>query len=85
MCGIAGIFQPGGLPDGSDRVVTSMRDGLTHRGPDSAGLWVDASAGIALGHRRLSIIDLSPGGHQPMASPSGAVQPCLQWRDLQPS
>jgi asparagine synthase (glutamine-hydrolysing) len=71
MCGIAGIFDPGGLPDGSDRIVAGMRDRLTHRGPDSAGLWLDADAGIALGHRRLSIIDLSPSGHQPMQSPSG--------------
>ena len=48
-----------------------MRDRLVQRGPDDSGLWVDPAAGIALGHRRLSIIDLSPSGHQPMMSPSG--------------
>ena len=44
---------------------------LTHRGPDDEGVWVDEAAGVALGFRRLAIIDLSPGGHQPMTSASG--------------
>ena len=44
---------------------------LRNRGPDDAGTWVDSAAGVALGHRRLSIIDLSPAGHQPMTSASG--------------
>ncbi|MCO6441860.1 MAG: asparagine synthase (glutamine-hydrolyzing) [Nitrococcus mobilis] len=48
-----------------------MAAALTHRGPDDAGLWEDATADMALSHRRLSIIDLSPEGHQPMASPCG--------------
>lgn len=48
-----------------------MRDRLVHRGPDDAGLWLDGAAGIALAHRRLSILDLSPNGHQPMMSASG--------------
>ena len=48
-----------------------MADALIHRGPDDAGVWVDEAAGIALGHRRLSILDLSPAGHQPMVSACG--------------
>lgn len=48
-----------------------MTSRLRHRGPDDEGMWVDASAGVALGHRRLSILELSPAGHQPMHSPSG--------------
>jgi asparagine synthase (glutamine-hydrolysing) len=48
-----------------------MADALVHRGPDDGGTWSDAERGVALGHRRLSIIDLSPAGHQPMASRSG--------------
>jgi asparagine synthase (glutamine-hydrolysing) len=48
-----------------------MADQLVHRGPDDSGVWVDAEAGIALGFRRLSIVDLSPAGHQPMTSSNG--------------
>jgi asparagine synthase (glutamine-hydrolysing) len=48
-----------------------MADALTHRGPDDSGTWVDEGAGIAFGHRRLSIIDLSAAGHQPMRSHTG--------------
>jgi len=48
-----------------------MGDAMVHRGPDDSGVWADASAGIALSHRRLSILDLSPLGHQPMTSADG--------------
>src|SRR5579875_910000 len=60
-----------GEADDAGRVVEVMTDALAHRGPDDRGVWMDAPAGIALGHRRLSVIDLSPLGHQPMASASG--------------
>jgi len=47
-----------------------MMQAIDHRGPDSQGHWVDGDAGVALGHLRLAIVDLSPAGHQPMAVPS---------------
>ena len=72
MCGVAGFLQPGGLASGSaEALVRSLADLLRHRGPDDCGTWVDAPAGIALGHRRLSILDLSTAGHQPMLSAAG--------------
>lgn len=73
MCGFAGIldFRRDSSADALRSSVCAMRDMLVHRGPDDAGSWVDASAGIALGHRRLSIVDLSAAGHQPMTSASG--------------
>jgi asparagine synthase (glutamine-hydrolysing) len=73
VCGIAGIWDPGTATDGEElaHVVGRMADTLRHRGPDDAGRWVDASAGIALGHRRLAIVDLSKAGHQPMHSTGG--------------
>ena len=52
-------------------IVTAMTDAIVLRGPDDAGAWVDADDGLALGHRRLSILDLSPLGHQPMISSNG--------------
>lgn len=73
MCGIAGIFDQKITfsQDEMCRLAKSLGDRLSHRGPDAAGEWVDANVGIALAHRRLSIIDLSPAGHQPMKSQSG--------------
>ena len=71
MCGFAGFLlgQPCGL-DGPEALVTHMANAISHRGPDDFGAWADAQAGIALGFRRLSIVDLSPAGHQPMTSSS---------------
>lgn len=72
MCGIAGFWSPDGLTAVPPaEAVRRMTDALVHRGPDDSGHWCDTAAGIALGHRRLSIIDLSPQGHQPMASADG--------------
>lgn len=72
MCGLTGFWQARGcLADEASATVRRMADTLVHRGPDDAGVWVDAEAGVALGHRRLAILDLSPAGHQPMVSASG--------------
>ncbi|MCW5979148.1 MAG: asparagine synthase (glutamine-hydrolyzing) [Bryobacteraceae bacterium] len=73
VCGIAGFLKRGaGQPQAAMCAqVVRMADAIRHRGPDDSGAWVDASAGIALSHRRLSIIDLSPLGHQPMESADG--------------
>ena len=73
MCGIVGFIDSSrtGNPEYLTRTVESMLAPLRHRGPDDAGLWIDPSAGIALAHRRLAIVDLSPSGHQPMASSCG--------------
>src|ERR1700722_19454668 len=73
MCGITGFIDLHRQTSSENlrAMVTRMAETLKHRGPDSGGVWVDAGAGIALGHRRLSILDLSAAGHQPMVSASG--------------
>jgi asparagine synthase (glutamine-hydrolysing) len=72
MCGFAGIWQTKNLTtDELTRLVKNMALAITHRGPDDSGEWVDASAGFAVGFRRLSILDTSPTGHQPMLSATG--------------
>jgi asparagine synthase (glutamine-hydrolysing) len=72
MCGIAGIWMRGGANRALlERRVEGMTAALLHRGPDSAGLFIDESAGLAFGHRRLSVIDLTSAGHQPMISACG--------------
>src|SRR6266487_2260310 len=71
MCGIAGFWDPSGLSRDAESVLRWMVEAVRHRGPDDDGQWLDADAGIALGHRRLSIVDLSPAGHQPMISHDG--------------
>ena len=71
MCGFSGFL--------SDNCVTAsewpmllrrMGESISHRGPDDSGIWLDAEVGIGLVHRRLSVVDLSPAGHQPMQSNS---------------
>jgi asparagine synthase (glutamine-hydrolysing) len=73
MCGFAGFLdlERRTSEQAIRAIVARMANTLRHRGPDDAGIWVDAEAGVALGHRRLSILDLSPAGHQPMVSASG--------------
>ncbi len=68
MCGIAGAI---GVRPVEPSVATTMRDTLTHRGPDDAGIWASDDRRVTLLHRRLSIVDLSPLGHQPMEAVSG--------------
>lgn len=78
MCGIAGFLDLKRRFNErkATEIVRIMADRVTHRGPDAAGAWVDESAGIALGHRRLSIIDLTEAGAQPMVSVSGSSVLC---------
>jgi asparagine synthase (glutamine-hydrolysing) len=87
MCGIAGLYNLSG-----DRVdqgsVARMCDLMRHRGPDDDGIWSDGS--VALGHRRLSIIDLTPRGRNPMPNEDGSVQivfngEIYNYRDLRPA
>ncbi len=70
MCGIAGLLGPSASdPD----VVARMTGRLEHRGPDDVGHWADRDAGIAFGHRRLAVVDLTAAGHEPMISASGRL------------
>lgn len=68
MCGIAGLIGPWSEPEAR---MSAMLEVQKHRGPDDHGIWLDE--GVCLGHRRLSIIDLSPAGHQPMSNEDGTV------------
>jgi asparagine synthase (glutamine-hydrolysing) len=70
MCGICGIFNLDREPI-SHRHLKAMIDALSHRGPDDEGLFIDIN--IALGHRRLSVLDVTPSGHQPMATEDGNI------------
>ena len=74
MCGIAGFIDHRGIDASkAEALGRKMAEAIIHRGPDNQGVWVDDSNGIVLAHRRLSIIDLSATGHQPMGSPMGAM------------
>ena len=75
MCGIAG-FVDASVSSGVEQLAaigSAMAASLRHRGPDGSGVWVDAAAGLSLAHRRLSIVDLSPAGRQPMLSSCGRL------------
>src|SRR5262249_59027824 len=73
MCGVSGLFTVDATStvDALAAIATRMTETLRHRGPDAGDIWIDADAGVALGHRRLAIIDLSPQGLQPMHSACG--------------
>tara|TARA_B100001964_G_scaffold237150_1_gene300132 strand:+ start:88 stop:2037 length:1950 start_codon:yes stop_codon:yes gene_type:complete len=73
MCGIAGFWKQSAdnSAESLKQIATDMSNTLIHRGPDDFGTWVDQEVGIAFGHRRLSIIDISNAGHQPMVSANG--------------
>lgn len=72
MCGLTGLIDPQRRDgDALSGIVGTMTGRLRHRGPDSGGVWTDDELGLGLGHRRLSIVDLSAEGHQPMLSASG--------------
>src|SRR5713226_5848711 len=68
MCGIVGVLATTPV---DEQLVARMRDQLTHRGPDHAGLWLSADARTCLGHRRLAIVDLTPEANQPFVSHDG--------------
>lgn len=71
MCGFVGFIGEPDAADALEQLATRMAARLKSRGPDDAGTWVSASAGLALGHCRLAVIDRSAAGHQPMVSASG--------------
>lgn len=72
MCGLTGYWKTAGESASAMKVIAiGMANRILHRGPDDQGIWVDADAGITLAHRRLSILDLSSQGHQPMVSGCG--------------
>ncbi len=74
MCGFTGFHDKQNLPaEGFKQILYKMNNALTHRGPDGEGVWFDADSGVGLGHRRLSILDLSKNGHQPMISKNGSL------------
>ncbi len=73
MCGITGYWARRGDPAPWLADLAGSVEALRQRGPDDSGVWVRPGGRVALGHTRLSILDLSPAGHQPMRSPDGAV------------
>jgi asparagine synthase (glutamine-hydrolysing) len=71
MCGITGFWDPTKKFSVNEQLAQTMAEKIQSRGPDSHGIWISPEHGVALAHRRLSIVDLSPAGHQPMTSHSG--------------
>ncbi len=74
MCGIVGFLDSSFTKETATDILGKMACAILHRGPDDMGVWFDENAQIGLGHRRLSIVDLSPAGHQPMGSAHGRFE-----------
>ena len=73
MCGVCGVLAiSDDFPNG-EKIVTAMRETMVHRGPDDGGTWVSPDGRVGLGHRRLSIVDISSAGHNPMPNEDGSV------------
>ena len=73
MCGITGLFAFAATARDEHACLRRMRDTMIHRGPDDAGIWQDRERGVALAHRRLSIVDLTEAGRQPRSNEDGSV------------
>lgn len=73
MCGITGLYSYSGKARADEATIVRMRDTMNHRGPDGGGLWISPDGKLGLGHRRLSIIDLSSVADQPMTNDDGSV------------
>jgi len=73
MCGFVGIYNYGNSQDIDEKLLIEMRDIMVHRGPDDFGIYISRDRKLGLGHRRLSIIDLSPRGRQPMSDSEGKI------------
>ena len=72
MCGLVGfLYNKDKVDSEISSQLLSMTRSISHRGPDDDGFWIDEKSRVALGHRRLSVLDLSSAGHQPMHSKSG--------------
>ena len=73
MCGICGAMSFGSEAVVTPDVIARMRDTMVHRGPDDAGVYVDSTRTVGMGHRRLAIVDLTPAGHGPMSNEDDSV------------
>src|SRR4051794_13397516 len=73
ICGITGILRVSNGFATDEETLLAMRDSMVHRGPDDGGTWHSEDGRVALAHRRLSIVDLSKAGHQPMSNEDGTI------------
>ena len=72
MCGLTGFLSDSSIKSNNlSYKLRPMVDSISHRGPDDDGFWIDEKSRVAIGHRRLSVLDLSSAGHQPMHSSTG--------------